>query len=182
MDEGSLSSNSSSAPAPFEQLRPGAHRVRTATGSWTGYGTIDGRPVCVFAQDFTVFGGSLGDVFSEKIERSWTCRGHRRPGDRDQRIRAVPASRKVWSRRAVRGDLPAQCPRQRVIPQISLISGSPALAARCLPAVTDFTVMVDQTAHVHHRPDVIKTAPVRTSEFEDWRGARTHNSKSGVAH
>ena len=70
-------------------------------GVVTGYGTVDGRPVCVFSQDFTVFGGSLGEVFGEKIVK---IMDHALkiglPDHRDQRLAAAPASRRGWSRSA----------------------------------------------------------------------------------
>jgi propionyl-CoA carboxylase beta chain len=118
-------------------------------GVVTGYGTVDGRTVAVFAQDFTVFGGSLGEVFGEKIVKVMDfamkvgC-----PVVGPQRLRwgAHPGGRGLA--RPLRRDLPRNVHASGVIPQISLIMGPCAGGAVYSPAVTDFTVMVDQTSHM----------------------------------
>jgi len=153
-------------------------------GVVTGYGTIDGRPVCVFAQDFTVFGGSLGQVFGEKIVKVMDLAlktGCPMIGINDSggaRIQEGVVSLGQYGEifmRNVRGS--------GVIPQISLIMGPCAGGAVYSPAITDFTVMVDQTSHMFITgPDVIKTVTGEDVAFEELGGARTHNSKSGVAH
>ena len=153
-------------------------------GVITGYGTIDGRPVCVFAQDFTVFGGSLGEVFGEKIVKVMDLAmkiGCPVIGINDSggaRIQEGVVSLGLYGeifRRNVHAS--------GVIPQISLILGPCAGGAVYSPAITDFTVMVDQTSHMFITgPDVIKTVTGEDVEFEDLGGARTHNTKSGVAH
>lgn len=153
-------------------------------GVITGYGTIDGRPVCVFAQDFTVFGGSLGEVFGEKIAKIMDLAmktGCPVIGINDSggaRIQEGVVSLGLYGeifRRNVHAS--------GVIPQISLIMGPCAGGAVYSPAITDFTVMVDQTSHMFITgPDVIKTVTGEDVEFEELGGARTHNSKSGVAH
>lgn len=153
-------------------------------GVVTGYGTVDGRPVCVFAQDFTVFGGSLGEVFGEKICKVMDLAmktGCPVIGLNDSggaRIQEGVASLGLYGeifRRNVHAS--------GVIPQISLIMGPCAGGAVYSPAVTDFTVMVDQTSHMFITgPDVIKTVTGEDVAFEDLGGARTHNTKSGVAH
>ncbi|MGB7979718.1 MAG: acyl-CoA carboxylase subunit beta [Candidatus Nanopelagicales bacterium] len=153
-------------------------------GVVTGYGTIDGRSVCVFAQDFTVFGGSLGEVFGEKIikvmdlalRNGWPMIGINDSGG--ARIQEGVVSLGIYGeifRRNVHAS--------GVIPQISLIMGPCAGGAVYSPAITDFTVMVDKTSHMFITgPDVIKTVTGEDVAFEELGGARTHNTKSGVAH
>ncbi|MEO6019141.1 MAG: acyl-CoA carboxylase subunit beta [Knoellia sp.] len=153
-------------------------------GVVTGYGTVDGRTVAVFAQDFTVFGGSLGEVFGEKITKVMDFAmkvGCPVVGLNDSggaRIQEGVASLGLYGeifRRNVHAS--------GVIPQISLIMGPCAGGAVYSPAVTDFTIMVDQTSHMFITgPDVIKTVTGEDVGFEELGGARTHNSKSGVAH
>jgi propionyl-CoA carboxylase beta chain len=153
-------------------------------GVVTGHGTIDGRQVCVFAQDFTVFGGSLGEVFGEKIVKVMDLAmkiGCPVIGINDSggaRIQEGVVSLGLYGEiffRNVRAS--------GVIPQISLIMGPCAGGAVYSPAVTDFTVMVDKTSHMFITgPDVIKTVTGEDVEFEDLGGARTHNTKSGNAH
>ncbi|MEI2716683.1 MAG: acyl-CoA carboxylase subunit beta [Candidatus Nanopelagicales bacterium] len=153
-------------------------------GVVTGYGTIDGRPVCVFAQDFTVFGGSLGEVFGEKIVKVMDLAlktGCPVIGINDSggaRIQEGVVSLGMYGEIFMRN-----VRASGVIPQISLIMGPCAGGAVYSPAITDFTVMVDQTSHMFITgPDVIKTVTGEDVEFEELGGARTHNSKSGVAH
>lgn len=153
-------------------------------GVVTGYGTVDGRTVAVFAQDFTVFGGSLGEVFGEKICKVMDFAmkvGCPVVGLNDSggaRIQEGVVSLGLYGeifRRNVHAS--------GVIPQISLIMGPCAGGAVYSPAVTDFTVMVDQTSHMFITgPEVIKTVTGEDVSFEDLGGARTHNTKSGVAH
>lgn len=153
-------------------------------GVVTGYGTIDDRPVCVFAQDFTVFGGSLGEVFGEKIVKVMDLAmktGVPVIGINDSggaRIQEGVVSLAKYGDIFLRN-----VHASGVIPQISLIMGPCAGGAVYSPAVTDFIVMVDQTSHMFITgPDVIKTVTGEEVEFEELGGAKTHNSKSGVAH
>src|SRR5262245_47171911 len=153
-------------------------------GVVTGYGTVDGRQVCVFAQDFTVFGGSLGEVFGEKIVKVMDLAmkiGCPVVGINDSggaRIQEGVVSLGLYGEiffRNVRAS--------GVIPQISLIMGPCAGGAVYSPAITDFTVMVDKTSHMFITgPDVIKTVTGEDVEFEDLGGGRAHNTKSGNAH
>jgi propionyl-CoA carboxylase beta chain len=153
-------------------------------GVVTGYGTVDSRPVCIFAQDFTVFGGSLGEVFGEKIVKVMDLAmktGCPVIGINDSggaRIQEGVVSLGLYGEiffRNVRAS--------GVIPQISLVMGPCAGGAVYSPAVTDFTVMVDQTSHMFITgPDVIKTVTGEDVGFEELGGARTHNTKSGNAH
>jgi len=153
-------------------------------GVVTGYGTIDGRQVCVFAQDFTVFGGSLGEVFGAKIVKVMELAmktGCPVIGINDSggaRIQEGVSSLGLYGEiffRNVRAS--------GVIPQISLVLGPCAGGAVYSPAVTDFTVMVDRTSHMFITgPDVIKTVTGEDVEMEELGGARTHNTRSGNAH
>ncbi len=153
-------------------------------GVVTGYGGVDGRPVCVFSQDFTVFGGSLGEVFGQKIVKVMDLAmktGCPVIGINDSggaRIQEGVVSLGLYGEiffRNVRSS--------GVIPQLSLIMGPCAGGAVYSPALTDFTLMVDKTSHMFITgPDVIKTVTGEDVEFEDLGGAHTHNTKSGVAH
>src|ERR1700761_3841398 len=153
-------------------------------GVVTGYGTVDDRPVCVFAQDFTVFGGSLGEVFGEKIVKVMDMAmrtGCPVIGINDSggaRIQEGVVSLGLYGEiffRNVRAS--------GVVPQVSLVMGPCAGGAVYSPALTDFTVMVDKTSHMFITgPDVIKTVTGEDVGMEDLGGARTHNTKSGVAH
>jgi propionyl-CoA carboxylase beta chain len=153
-------------------------------GVVTGYGTVDGRQVCVFAQDFTVFGGSLGQVFGEKIVKVMDLAmktGCPVIGINDSggaRIQEGVVSLAGYAEIFWRN-----VQASGVIPQISLVMGPCAGGAVYSPAVTDFTVMVDQTSHMFITgPDVIKTVTGEDVTMEDLGGARTHNTKSGNAH
>jgi len=153
-------------------------------GVVTGYGTIDGRPVCVFSQDFTVFGGSLGEVFGEKIVKVMDHAlktGCPVIGINDSggaRIQEGVVALGLYAEIFYRNVMASG-----VIPQISLIMGPCAGGAVYSPAITDFTLMVDQTSHMFITgPDVIKTVTGEEVSFEELGGALAHNSKSGVAH
>ncbi len=160
------------------------HNRPYGDGVVTGYGTVDGRQVCVFAQDFTIFGGSLGEVFGEKIVKVMDLAmkiGCPMIGLNDSggaRIQEGVVSLGLY------GDIFFRNVRASgVIPQISLIMGPCAGGAVYSPAVTDFTVMVDQTSHMFITgPSVIKTVTNEDVTFEDLGGARTHNARSGNAH
>ena len=153
-------------------------------GVVTGYGTVDGRPVCVYSQDFTIFGGSLGEVYGEKIVKVMDFAmktGCPIVGINDgggARIQEGVAALGLFAeifRRNVHAS--------GVVPQISLVVGPCAGGAVYSPAITDFTVMVDQTSHMFITgPDVIKTVTGEDVGFEELGGARTHNTTSGVAH
>lgn len=153
-------------------------------GVITGYGEIDGRPVCVFSQDFTVFGGSLGEVFGEKIVKIMDLAlrtGCPVVGINDSggaRIQEGVVALGMYGEIFYRNVLASG-----VIPQLSLVMGPCAGGAVYSPAITDFTLMVDQTSHMFITgPDVIKTVTGEDVGFEELGGAHTHNTKSGVAH
>jgi propionyl-CoA carboxylase beta chain len=150
----------------------------------TGHGTIDGRPVCVFSQDFTVFGGSLGEVMAEKMCKVMDLAakiGCPVIGINDSggaRIQEGVVSLGAYGDVFVRN---VMC--SGVIPQISLIMGPCAGGAVYSPAMTDFIFMVKETSHMFITgPDVIKTVTGEEPTFEELGGAMTHNTKSGVAH
>jgi len=153
-------------------------------GVVTGHGTIDGRPVCVFSQDFTVFGGSLGEVFGEKIVKVMDLAmktGCPVVGINDSggaRIQEGVVALGLYAEIFYRNVMSSG-----VVPQVSLVMGPCAGGAVYSPAITDFTLMVDQTSHMFITgPDVIKTVTGEDVTFEELGGARTHNTKSGVAH
>jgi propionyl-CoA carboxylase beta chain len=153
-------------------------------GVVTGTGTIDGRPVAVFSQDATVFGGSLGEVYGEKIVKVMDVAmriGCPVIGINDgggARIQEGVVALGLYGEifyRNVRSS--------GVVPQISLVMGPCAGGAVYSPAITDFTVMVDGTSHMFITgPDIIKTVTGEEVDFEDLGGGRAHNTKSGVAH
>ena len=150
----------------------------------TGYGTIDGRPVFVFSQDFTVFGGSLGEVMAEKMCKVMDLAakvGAPVIGINDSggaRIQEGVVSLGAYGDVFVRN---VNC--SGVIPQISAIMGPCAGGAVYSPAMTDFIFMVKETSHMFITgPEVIKTVTGEEVEFEELGGAMSHNSKSGVAH
>ena len=153
-------------------------------GVVTGYGTVDGRPVAVFSQDVTVFGGSLGEVYGEKIVKvldfavtnGCPVVGINEGGG--ARIQEGVVSLGLYGeifRRNVHAS--------GVIPQISLVMGAAAGGHVYSPALTDFIVMVDKTSQMFITgPDVVKTVTGEEVTLEELGGARTHNTKSGVAH
>src|ERR671911_83299 len=150
----------------------------------TGHGTIDGRTVFVFSQDFTVFGGSLGEVMAEKMCKVMDLAaqvGAPVIGINDSggaRIQEGVVSLGAYGDVFVRN---VKC--SGVIPQISLIMGPCAGGAVYSPAMTDFIFMVKETSHMFITgPDVIKTVTGEEPTFEELGGAMTHNTKSGVAH
>ena len=153
-------------------------------GVVTGYGTIDGRPVAVFSQDFTVNGGSLGEVFGEKIVKVMDYAlktGCPMIGINDSggaRIQEGVVALGLYGEIFYRNVISSG-----VIPQISLIMGPCAGGAVYSPAITDFTLMVDKTSYMFITgPDVIKTVTGEEVTQEELGGAHAHNVKSGVAH
>jgi acetyl-CoA carboxylase carboxyltransferase component len=153
-------------------------------GVVTGYGTIDGRTVFVFAHDFTVFGGSLGEVFGRKINKVMDLSlkaGAPIVGLNDSggaRIQEGVQSLAAYSEIFFRNTLASG-----VIPQISAILGPCAGGAVYSPAMTDFVFMVEKTSHMFITgPDVVKAALGQDVTFEQLGGAELHATKSGVAH
>jgi propionyl-CoA carboxylase beta chain len=153
-------------------------------GVVTGCGTIDARPVAVFSQDFTVNGGSLGEVFGEKIVKVMDYAlktGCPMIGINDSggaRIQEGVVALGLYGEIFYRNVISSG-----VIPQISLIMGPCAGGAVYSPAITDFTLMVDKTSYMFITgPDVIKTVTGEEVSQEELGGAHAHNVKSGVAH
>src|SRR5438270_914358 len=153
-------------------------------GFITGYGRIEGRLVFVFAQDFTVFGGSLSEANAAKIVKIMDLAakmGAPVIGLNDSggaRIQEGVASLAGYADIFLRNTLASG-----VVPQISAIMGPCAGGAVYSPAITDFTIMVKQTSYMFVTgPDVIRTVTHEQVTKEELGGAMTHNEKSGVAH
>ncbi len=153
-------------------------------GVVTGYGTVDGRQVAVYSQDFTVFGGSLGETHGHKITKAqdFALRtGVPLIGISDgggariqEGVAALTQFAEIFRRNVAASG---------VIPQISIILGPSAGGAVYSPALTDFIVMADGTSQMFITgPDVIKSVTGEEVTFEDLGGGQTHNVKSGVAH
>jgi acetyl-CoA/propionyl-CoA carboxylase carboxyl transferase subunit len=153
-------------------------------GVVTGYGDVNGRTVFVFAHDFTVFGGSLGEVFAEKVSKVM---------DKAVEVGAPvvglndSAGARIQEGVASLGGFGEIFRRNTeasgVVPQISAIMGPCAGGAVYSPALTDFTFMVKESSHMFITgPDVIKTVTGEEVTFEELGGAVTHASESGVAH
>ena len=153
-------------------------------GVITGHGTINGRTVYLFAQDFTVFGGALGEAHAQKICKVMDLASktgcpiiglNDSGGARIQEgVVSLGGYAEIFYRNVTSSG---------VIPQFSLILGPCAGGAVYSPAMTDFTLMVKNSSHMFITgPDVIKTVTHEDVTFEDLGGAMTHNSVSGVAH
>ena len=153
-------------------------------GVVTGFGTIDGRQVAIFSQDFTVFGGSLGEAFAEKVIKLMDLAErygcpiigiNDSAGARIQEgVEGLAGYGEVFMRN-VRAS--------GVVPQISIIAGPCAGGAVYSPAMTDFIFMVEGTSQMFITgPDVIKTVTGEEVTHEELGGAATHNRLSGVAH
>ena len=159
-------------------------QVVPGDGVVAGSGTIDGRPVFAFAQDFTVFGGSLSETNAAKIVKIMDLAmklGAPVVGLNDSggaRIQEGVASLAGYADIFLRNTLASG-----VVPQISAIMGPCAGGAVYSPAITDFTIMVEGTSYMFVTgPDVIKTVTHEDVTKEALGGARTHNERSGVAH
>jgi propionyl-CoA carboxylase beta chain len=149
----------------------------------TGHGTVFGRRIFVFSQDFTVFGGSLSEVFAEKICKvmdlaaKFGCPVIGINDSGGARIQEGVVSLAGYAEIFWRN---VQC--SGVIPQISLIMGPCAGGAVYSPAITDFVLMVEGSSYMFITgPDVVKTVTGEEVSFEELGGAATHASKSGVA-
>lgn len=153
-------------------------------GVITGYGTVNGRMVYVFAQDFTVFGGALSETHAEKICKVMDMAlktGTPMIGLNDsggariqEGVRSLGGYADIFFRNVQASG---------VIPQISAIMGPCAGGAVYSPAMTDFTMMVENTSYMFVTgPNVVKTVTNETVTSEELGGASTHSTKSGVAH
>src|SRR4051794_15269442 len=159
-------------------------QVIDGDGFVTGYGLIHGRPAFVFAQDFTVFGGSLSETNAQKICKIMDLAvktGAPVIGLNDSggaRIQEGVLSLAGYADIFLRNTLASG-----VVPQISAIMGPCAGGAVYSPALTDFVFMVDKTSHMFVTgPDVIKTVTHEDVTKEELGGGMTHNTRSGVAH
>lgn len=159
-------------------------RTYLGDGVVTGYGTIDGRKVFVFSQDFTVFGGSLGEAFAEKIMKVMDLAmqmGAPIIGINDSggaRIQEGVVSLGGYAEIFYRNVMASG-----VVPQLSVIAGPCAGGAVYSPAMTDFIFMVRDISYMFITgPDVVKTVTGEDVTFEQLGGAETHSTRSGVAH
>ncbi len=152
-------------------------------GVITGWGTIDGRKVFLFSQDFTVMGGALGEVFAEKIHKVMDLAasvGAPMIGLNDGAGARIQEG--VVSLDAYGGIFRRNVAASGVIPQISVILGPCAGGAVYSPAMTDFIFMVREKSHMFITgPDVVKTVTGEDVTLEELGGAGSHSSKSGVA-
>src|SRR5690349_16559473 len=152
-------------------------------GVITGWGTIDGRKIFVFSQDFTVFGGALGEVFAEKIHKVMDLAlsvGAPLIGLNDGAGARIQEG--VVSLASYGGIFHRNVLASGVTPQISVVPGPFARGAVYSPAMTDFIFMTDQTSHMFITgPDVVKTVTGEEVTLEELGGAKSHASKSGVA-
>jgi len=153
-------------------------------GVVTGYGTVNGRPVCAFAQDFTSRAGTLGEMHAKKIAKAMDLAlklGVPMIGFNDsggariqEGVDALSGYGSIFFRNACASG---------VIPQISAIMGPTAGGAVYSPAMTDWIFMVNKTSYMFITgPDVIKAVSGEEIDFENLGGATVHNTKSGVAH
>ncbi len=177
-------------PGSFNELdmlartrNPEATERPYTDGVVTGWGTIDGRKVFVFSQDFTIMGGSLGEVFAEKIQKVMDLSlsvGAPLIGLNDGAGARIPEG--VVSLDGYGGIFYRNVQASGVIPQISVILGPCAGGAVYSPAMTDFIFMVRETSHMFITgPDVVKTVTGEEVTLEELGGAGSHSSKSGVA-
>jgi acetyl-CoA carboxylase carboxyltransferase component len=179
-------------PGSFHELDMLArHRAQAAgleerpytDGVITGWGTIEGRKVFLFSQDFTVFGGALGEVFAEKIHKLMDLAlkvGAPVVGLNDGAGARIQEG--VVSLASYGGIFYRNVQSSGVIPQISVILGPCAGGAVYSPAMTDFIFMVRESSHMFITgPDVVKTVTGEDVTLEELGGAMSHASKSGVA-
>ncbi len=183
LDEGSFVELD--AFAKHRSVNFGLEKRRIAgDGVVVGHGTVDGRQICIYSQDFTVFGGSLGEVHGEKITKVMDLAlrtGVPLIGISDgggariqEGVAGLTQFAEIFRRNVAASG---------VIPQISLILGPSAGGAVYSPALTDFIVMADGTSNMFITgPDVIRAVTGEDVGFEELGGAQTHNERSGVAH
>lgn len=159
-------------------------KKRARDGVITGYGTINKRPVCVYAQDFSFMGGSMGEIHNKKIanvmelalKTGCPCIGLLDSGGAriQEGISALDTGGRIFQLNTLSSG---------IVPQISAILGPCAGIAVYSPALTDFIFMVKKTSYMFITgPDVIKTVTGEVIDFDGLGGAMPHNEKSGVAH
>ncbi|HTJ74294.1 MAG TPA: acyl-CoA carboxylase subunit beta [Acidimicrobiales bacterium] len=153
-------------------------------GVITGWGTVDSRQIFVFSQDFTVFGGSLGQVFAEKIHKVMDMAvqvGAPFVGINDGAGARIQEG--VVALDSYGGIFRRNAHASGVIPQISVIMGPCAGGAVYSPALTDFVFMVEDTSYMFITgPDVVKAETGEDVSLQDLGGANAHATRSGVAH
>ena len=161
-----------------------ANQIINGDGVVTGYGMVDGRLIYVFARDFTVFGGSLSETHAEKICKIMDMamkNGAPLIGLNDsggariqEGVRSLGGYADIFYRNVMASG---------VIPQISAIMGPCAGGAVYSPAITDFTIMVEDSSYMFVTgPNVVKTVTNEEVTSEELGGASTHSTKSGVTH
>ena len=181
LDEGSFQETDMLARHRAEGMGMDDDRPYT-DGVVTGFGTIDGRRVCLFSQDFTVYGGSLGEVFGEKILKVMDLSAslgvpmiglNDGAGARIQEgVVSLDRYAKIFHRNVAGSG---------VVPQISVVLGPCAGGAVYSPALTDFIFMVREVSHMAITgPDVVKAVTGEAVTIEELGGAMTHATKSGV--
>ncbi len=152
-------------------------------GVVTGWGTVDGRKIFVFSQDFTIFGGALGEVYAEKIHKVMDLAestGAPLVGLNDGGGARIQEG--VVSLASYGGIFHRNVKASGVIPQISVVLGPCAGGAVYSPAMTDFIFMVKGVSNMYITgPDVVKTVTGEEVTHEELGGAMTHATKSGVA-
>jgi propionyl-CoA carboxylase beta chain len=183
VDEGSFEETDGLVEHSCSDFGMGAKKI-AGDGVVTGHGRVDGRPVFVFAQDFTVFGGSLSEANAAKICKIMDLAmkvGAPVVGLNDSggaRIQEGVGSLAGYADIFLRNTIASG-----VVPQVSAIMGPCAGGAVYSPAITDFVFMVEETAYMFVTgPEVIKTVTHEEVTMEKLGGAMTHNSVSGVAH
>ncbi len=181
LDEGSFVEIDKFAVSPMSESDEGKHY---GDGVVTGYGTIDGRTVFVFSHDFTVFGGSLGVMFGQKVAKVMDLAlkaGVPIVGLNDSggaRIQEGVQSLAAYSQIFFRNTISSG-----VIPQISLVLGPCAGGAVYSPAMTDFVIMSEKSSYMFITgPDVVKAALGQDVTFEELGGPDPSSAESGVAH
>ncbi|CAN5243180.1 acyl-CoA carboxylase subunit beta [soil metagenome] len=183
LDSGSFTELDMLVTHRTEEFGPASQQI-PGDGVVTGYGAIDGRPVYVFSQDFTVFGGSLSEAHAEKICKVIDLAlktGVPIIGLNDSggaRIQEGVASLGGYAEIFLRNTLASG-----VVPQISAILGPCAGGAVYSPAITDFVCMVEGISYMFVTgPSVVKTVTHEEVSFEALGGASVHGTKSGVSH
>src|SRR5256712_9991302 len=183
VDPGSFTELDAFAVHRTEAFGMGEKKV-PGDGVVTGYGAVDGRGVFIFSHDASVFGGSLGEVFAEKVckvmdlavRAGRPCLGINDSGGariQEGVVSLAGYAEIFWRNVQASG----------VVPQISLVMGPCAGGAVYSPAMTDFVFMVEDSSYMFITgPDVVKTVTGEEVTFEELGGAATHASKSGVAH
>jgi len=178
LDPGSLQEIEAWRVSPYTQ------GGRYGDGVVAGFGRIDGRPVYVFSQDFTVMGGSIGYAHGSKISRTIEMamrNGVPLVGLWDSGGARIPEG--VAALHAVGMIMNSIVQASGVIPQIALVLGPSAGGAAYAPALMDFTIMAEKTSYMFITgPDVVREVTGATVSFEELGGAHVHASKSGVAH